>query len=232
MPDLRFIEAVQDATLIPAIYNTCDQWCQYCPATARCLAFRLSSARSFRPDALGDILEAMRASMAFLKECHEAEGKKPPDELLRLLNDPAAPVAAEMVDDPLERMGRRYAIMAAAYLASSGDVPREIPARPDGPTPYEVFLFYHLPIAAKIYRAIVSARAASRGGGADARYDADVSAKVALIGIDRSDEALQVLTVDDRDPRIPHMRGYLSHLRRAVEARFPEARTLVRPGLD
>jgi len=95
-----------------------------------------------------------------------------------------------------------------------------------------VFLFYHVLIAIKIYRAISSSLEAARTGSAQARWDSDVSAKVALVGIDRSDEALQVMTLDGGDPRIEHMRRHLSRLRREVQGRFPAARTLVRPGLD
>jgi hypothetical protein len=232
MPDVRLIEAAQDPTLVPGIYNTCDQWCDYCPATSRCLAFRLSPPHGDRRDIYEDIKNAMRASMVFLKDCHEAEGLTPPEELLRLLAAAATPAAAEPVEDPLERMARRYAFMAAAFLASGDEVPRELPKRSDGPTPYEVFLYYHVLLATKIYRAIVSGRAAARTGDAGARHDADASARVALIGIDRSHEALQVMALDDGDARIEHMRRHLRQLRREVEARFPAARRLVRPGLD
>ena len=51
-------------------------------------------------------------------------------------------------------------------------------------------------------------------------------------GIDWSDEALQVMALDDRDPRIEHLRLQLRRLRREIEARFPAARALVRPGFD
>ncbi len=40
------------------------------------------------------------------------------------------------------------------------------------------------------------------------------------------------MTLDDDDVRLPHMRTHLLRLRREIEARFPAARTLVRPGLD
>jgi hypothetical protein len=111
-------------------------------------------------------------------------------------------------------------------------VTNEIPRRPDGPTPFEVFLWHHVFIATKIYRAIMSAAEAARTGEAESRRDADLAAKVALLGADRSDEALQVMALDDRDPRIEHLRAQLRRLRRELEARFPAARTLVRPGFD
>jgi len=235
MADLRFLTLATDPNLIPGIYNGCDQWCHYCPATARCLAF------TCMPDSGdGNIYENIEArmfeSMQYLKACHEAEGLKPPEDLLRLLNGerPSASAKYVPIDDALERMGKHYAALATAFLATSDEPipPNPMPKRPHGPTPFDVFLYYHVPIAAKIYRAISSSLEAARTGSTQARWDSDVSAKVALVGIDRSDEALQVMTLDDTDPRIEHMRRHLSRLRREVAGRFPAARTLVRPGLD
>ena len=234
MPDLRFLELAGDPNLVPGIYNGCDQWCHYCPATERCLAFKC------RPDSGGgpiyeSIEEKMLESMRYLKDCHEAEGLQPPEDLVRLLNG-ERPAGAQYlpIDDPLERMGKHYAVMATAFLATLDEAipPSPLPKREHGPTPFDVFLFYHVLIAIKIYRAISSSLEAARSGSTQARWDADVSAKVALLGIDRSDDALQVMALDDGDVRIPHMRRHLSRLRREVEGRFPAARGVVRPGLD
>ncbi len=234
MSDPNFLALATDPNLVPGIYNGCDQWCHYCPATARCLAFKC------RPDAIGagspgNVEEQMLESMRYLKACHEAEGLQPPDDLVRLLNG-EHPSSARYtpVDDPLERAGKHYAVQATAFLATSmEEMPSgPLPRRDTGPTPFEVFLYYHVLIAIKIYRAISSAGEAARTGSARARWDADVSAKVALVGIDRSEEALHVMTLDDDDPRIESMRHGLGRLRREIERRFPAARALVRPGLD
>jgi hypothetical protein len=104
--------------------------------------------------------------------------------------------------------------------------------RPDGPTPFEMLLFYHFTIAVKSGRAVASRREADRTGGASAQRDAACSAKVALIAIDRSDEALQVLALDDADPQLELMRRLLRQLRRDLRRRFPDAHSLVRLGLD
>jgi hypothetical protein len=233
MPDLRFIALATDPNLISGVYNGCDQWCDYCPLTARCLAFHCRPRPDARGDIYHDIAESMYASMNYLKDCHEAEGLKLPEDLTRLLeDDPRKRLKYVPVDDPLERMGKHYVMLAAAFLMTRDDVQEEIPKRPDGPTPCEVFLWYHMLIATKIYRAIMSSSQAARTGSAHARWDADMTAKVALLGIDRSHEALQVMSLDDPDPRIEHMRRHLARLRRELEGRFPAARALVRPGFD
>jgi hypothetical protein len=67
-----------------------------------------------------------------------------------------------------------------------------------------------------------------------AKHDADGSAKVALIGIDRSIEAwgrLRAHLPDQADALIDTL-AHLDRLRREVEARFPDARAFKRPGFD
>jgi len=234
MADQRLLTLAMDPNLVPGIYNGCDQWCHYCRAADRCLAHKCRpdlESGSSAPDLETKVFESMR----YLKACHEAEGLQPPDDLLRLLNGelPQRPVC-DPIEHPLERMGKHYALLATAFLASSGTAlpPAPPPKREHGPTPFDVFLYYHVQIAIKIYRALSSAREAARTGGAQARWDADVSAKVALLDIDRSDEALQVMALDDPDPRLELMRQHLSRLRQELEVHFPLARGLVRPGLD
>ena len=88
MVDLSFVQLATDPNLIPGVYNGCDQWCDYCPVTARCLAFKCQPAQC-GCNTYDNIADAMRASMILLKNCHETEGLKPPEKLLQLLdNDP------------------------------------------------------------------------------------------------------------------------------------------------
>ena len=231
----RFLAVAKDPTIIPGVHHHCDEWCDYCPVTARCLAFKCQPAAG-GGDIYDNVAQMMRAAMTFLKDCHEAEGLEPPEELLRLLEDSDAPsrVTHAPLEDPLGRMARHYAMLAAALLATQarGTLTERFPKREHGPTPFEIFAFYHMLIGIKICRAIVSAAEAARNGGAAARADSDMSAKVALVAIDRSCEALQVMTLDDGDPRIEHLQRHLARLRRQVEGRFPAARAFVRPGLD
>jgi hypothetical protein len=234
MADLRFLTLARDPNLVPGIYNGCDRWCHYCPATARCLAFKCQPASGDQADIYGNIHAAMFESMRYLKACHDTEGLKPPDDLVRILGLENDRPAFVPVDDALERMGKRYAQLATVFLATSGETlpPNPLPKRPFGPTPFEIFLYDHVLIASKIYRAIASSLEAARTGAESARWDADVSAKVALICIARSRDALQVMALDDPDARLEHMRKHLARLQREIEGRFPAARTLVRPGLD
>jgi hypothetical protein len=77
----------------------------------------------------------------------------------------------------------------------------------------------------------VSRAAAVRGepsGDADARG----SAKTALIAVERSRAAIQDLQQEDDDVRLDEIGAHLRRVARELEARFPDARSFVRVGLD
>ena len=232
MPLPIFNEVCLDPTLIKGVYNTCDQWCMYCPVTARCLAYRCSpEIRSGRQDIYKSLADRLYEGMTFVKHQCEADGKPTPELDAMLADDPRARDSVPAVDDPLERAGARYARLSAAYLLSRRDYPFKMTWRSSGPTPFEVFAWFHMLIAAKIYRALSCAAAAARGN-ASRKEDALVSAKVALIGIDRSLDALAAMSVQDDDARLELLGGQLRRVKRELEERFPSARAVVRVGLD
>jgi hypothetical protein len=231
MQEPPIVQATLDPTLIPGIYESCDQWCMYCHATNRCLAYRSSpDIQSGKQDIHRPLAERLFEGMMFLKRLCDAEGRPTPEIDAILSDDPREQLVIE-VNDPLERMAGRYGQVSDAYLMSRPDFPFEMYARVSGPTPFEVFAWYHRLISAKIYRALLSAAHAARGE-AGRHREALMAAKVALIGMDRSLDALAAMTAEDDDPRHELMQAQLRRLRREVEARFPDARGVVRPGLD
>ena len=227
-----FNQVCLDPTLIKGIYNTCDQWCMYCPATARCLAYRCSpEIRSGKQNIFASLADRLYEGMTFVKRQSEVEGRETPELDAMLADDPRARTELPTINDPLERAGARCARLCGAYLASRKDYPLEMVWRPTGPTPIEVFAWFHMLIAVKVYRSLWCGAAAARGDESK-RADALVSAKVALIGIDRSLDALTAMAMDDDDARLDLLGGQLRRLRREVEGRFPEARSFMREGLD
>jgi hypothetical protein len=229
--DLRIVELASDPQLIPGIYNTCDQWCDYCPATERCLSFKVHRGRvTFEGRNLED---AMFGSMRRLCDCYEAEGLEPPEDMRRLLEGDTRGVEKQP-PDPIERMAGRYLAMVAGFMATCDHSRWQTTFAPHahGPTPFETFLYYHFTIAVKASRAIASEREADSTGRESARQDALCSAKVALIAIDRSSEALQVMALDDPDPGLGDLRRHLGGMRSELDRRFQGARAFVRRGLD
>lgn len=218
--------------LIPRIYDACDQWCMYCHVTRWCLAYRCGSdVRSSKGDLYRDLADRLYEGMTFLREISRADGRATPEIDALLSDDPRPRAQLVVIDDPLERMGRRYGRMSDAYLCSRQDFPFEMKLRPSGPTPFEVFARYHQLIPGKLYRALASAAQAVRRD--QSRHDdALISAKVALLGMDRSLDALAAMASGDDDSRLDRMHAHPRRLRREVEGRFPSARGFVRRGLD
>jgi hypothetical protein len=230
----RFAELATDPSLVNGIYNYCDQWCRYCPHTERCLAFKcLRDQEQRRP---GDIFEDLAASVnemiSFSRDVVQAEGANSPLAELAVLPTIGTTVDLPHIDDPLERRGREYALETARFLASvAPTLPSPKGAAGGMPAPIEVVIWYHALIAVKIYRALASA-AMSRQGKPGLADDAQGSAKVALIGIDRSRKALRQLQIKLHDARIERLIARLERLSAEVDRRFPDARAFVRPGLD
>lgn len=142
-------------------------------------------------------------------------------------------------------------LVAEAEMALPGTDP--VTAAADIADAAQVIDWFHMQIAVKIRRALNGLeREGERLGdpeddpfGPDdpelrkeladaAKHDADGSAKVALIGIDRSIEAwgrLRKHLPDQADALIDTLAS-LDRLRREVQARFPDARAFKRPGFD
>jgi hypothetical protein len=227
-----FLQVALDPTLVKGIYDACDQWCMYCPATRRCLAYRCDpDIESGKHDIHRLLADRLYEGLTFLKRLCDAERRPTPELDALLADDPRKRAELIEIDDPIERIGRRYGQLSDAYLRSRPDYPFEMQRRASGPTPFEVFAWFHLRLPAKVYRALSSAACAARGD-ATRREDALISAKVALIGMDRSLDALAAMAAEDEDPRLELLQAQLRRLRREVEGRFPTARSVVRPGLD
>src|SRR5713226_271141 len=124
----------------------------------------------------------------------------------------------------------------------------------------EVIRWYQFFVAAKIFRALTSGDQTAYEPGEDDIFgrfdnggpendddidydevlaradwmDANGSAKVALIAIDRSISAWRVVQISlpEKAGSIQPMLLELERLRRAAELRFPQARDFIRPGLD
>ena len=78
-----------DPTLIKGIYNTCDQWCMYCPATARCLAYRCSpELRSGQQNVYKELADRLYEGITFVKRLCEAKGAPTPELDQLLADDP------------------------------------------------------------------------------------------------------------------------------------------------
>ena len=224
------MQLARDPSLVPHVYDYCDQWCRYCRITDQCLVYRVERMRESQSTGVdGQIrIDSDDTALGFARAVASAT-RTPVARLDLLLTDPEKAPRKGAIGDPLELLGRRYAMQANAYLQSAGFDYWELPRAPEA-TPLTVLGWFHLIIASKIYRALVSLRRAKNDP--TLLDDANGSAKLVLVGIERSRQALEEIRKQDPDARTDALHEYLGLLAAQVEARFPAARTFVRAGLD
>ncbi len=98
----------------------------------------------------------------------------------------------------------------------------------------EIIRWYQYQIYVKLKRANESASEEESTDYGDFPKDSDGSAKVALIGIDRSISAWNILSpyFSEQKKQIIDLIEFLENIKNRVEIQFPCARDFVRPGFD
>ena len=128
-------------------------------------------------------------------------------------------------DDPLIRHAHGYSRTARHWLATDGK-PHDDPNDPRA-----VIAWFHMMIPIKVARAMHGIGLADLDD-PDEATDYDGSAKVALIGIERSRAAWQHIASNDPSSTTATAIAELTWLESAIERMFPRARQFVRPAFD
>jgi hypothetical protein len=233
-------ELANNPDLISGIYNYCDRWCERCPLTSRCLVYATEQEDDDAPESHDLLNEAFwrQLSSVFL------ETREMIVEWAREAGvDLSEPVAEDeirshrkrqLIDNhPLARCGKKYANAASDWFREF-DQTIEISDSECLEDAREVIQWYQYQIAVKTIRALSGRREEEDPEFADFPKDSDGSAKVALIGIDRSMAAwrLMQLSLPERAASIVTLILQLERLRYRLEKTFPQARSFVRPGFD
>ena len=243
-------ELASNPDLISGIYNYCDRWCERCPLTSRCLVYAtekedddsaethdLSNEAFWRK--LGTVFQETRDMIAewareagvdlnnVIEDCDPAQRKR----------------KRQQVDNhPLAQAGKKYANAASDWfrdldqtieVSDLGASQSDLAHAERFEDAREVIQWYQYQIAVKTMRAL-SARIDETADFTPDLKDSDGSAKVALIGIDRSIAAWRLvqLSLAERTTSIVPLILQLERLRQRIEMVFPEARDFVRPGFD
>jgi hypothetical protein len=244
-------ELASNPDLISGIYNYCDRWCERCPLTSRCLVYAtetdddsaqthdLTNEAFWRK--LSNVFQETRDMIA------EWAGEAGID--LNKADDEDGPAQRkrrrQQVDNhPLTRAGKKYANDASDWFRELDQTLEVSDLRPPEPAlesteqladAREVIQWYQYQIAVKTMRAL-SGRLDEQDAAdcIDFPRDSDGSAKVALIGIDRSIAAWRLvqLALPEREVSIVPLILQLERLRQRIEKTFPYAREFVRPGFD
>ncbi len=259
--DKEYIKKLaEDLKFIPGIYNYCDRWCERCAFTSRCMNYALSEDDFDNPQsqdisnkAFWDKLhEIFKVTLEMVKETAEEMGI----DLEAIDRDEIAKQTEQVHKTAKEQP---YCQVALSYIKKVDNwfdsnkkllkdkadelqtlAEAEIPGtRPNDEAVsiqdcLEVIHWYQHQIYVKLCRA---ASGIIRGELENLEYfpeDANGSAKVAIIGIERSIAAWGGLLnqFPDQEHYILDLLAHLKSLLRRVEAAFRDAQSFVRPGFD
>ena len=233
-------ELANNPDLISGIYNYCDRWCERCPLTSRCLVYATEQEDNDLPQSHDIRNEAFwRKLNAIFQETRELIVTWAQEAGINLNNettevdDSRHKRKRQLVDNhPLTRAGKKYANAASDWFREF-DQTMEVSDVEDA---REVIQWYQYQIAVKTMRALSGRKEEIEEGPEIAGFpkDSDGSAKVALIGIDRSIAAWRMMqmSLPDRNDSIVPMMLELERLRLRLEHGFPAARNFIRPGFD
>jgi hypothetical protein len=227
----RFVAVAKDPRLIPGVHHYCDEWCHYCPVAQRCLAFRcIAEYRKARGKRESDpTFTSMAEAIALTREISAVEGVSTED-LDALVGD--GPGADAMhTEDPLAGLALEYAFTVATVLKLTEAEVSYWGAPAATPTPREVVIWYHLRIYLKLVRALIGKERTARGE-IERSDDAAGCAKLTLVSVMRSREALRALVTPATQAGVESLLAQLDGLECGIDERFPEARAYVRVGLD
>ena len=245
---------------IDGIYNYCDRWCERCELTCRCRVFATEKRAAAEPGArdpkngrfwriLGEMLDR---AQQIIRKAAEEQGIDLDHQ------DPAAWQESKARKrrtgpHPLIDAGHAYAVQVDRWFASNRahfeEKELEFGRQADVELPgssqegeatqlldaLEVVRWYQYQIPVKLARAVASREQAGVAAD-DPCCDADGSAKVALIAMDRSLGSWGVLRkaflLSEPHDSALDLLLTLDRLRRFTQQSFPNARSFVRPGLD
>lgn len=259
----EFKSILDNPTLISGIYNYCDRWCERCHMTARCGVFLTTpdldpddfeNEDDFFKATFESVHDSFQLTMEMIRETAEKENIG----LTEIEDDESFTERreiekAEIKESPLSTISWEYMELSRAWLKNSGpslkeleenlqstalmDLPNRNPeqealALKDA---LEVIPYYMTQIHVKLVRAQSTPLEENEWFEEnDFPKDSDGSAKVALIGIDRSIAAWETFLphLPEQEDAILPILSKLEHLRSLVETSFPKARAFKRPGLD
>jgi hypothetical protein len=248
---------------IPGIYNYCDRWCERCAFTERCLVFAREKKyfgdkkeHDLKSDAFWKTMQHIFSdTKTLILKAAEEHG-------IDLNSVDQEELDREMKAlEKVERQARRHPLVvhctrysqwvnewfqqhASSFEQKGDDLISLEMMQIDGCDPEadaisindacDVIRWYQHQITVKFSRAISSDNERGLLDEEAMQIDCLGSAKVALLGIDRSLAAWTILrkAFPEHADEILDVLVDLNKLRHAGEIRFPDARAFIRPGLD
>ena len=254
-------ELATNPDFISGIYNYCDRWCERCAFSSHCFVYATESVdadldssdvRDLNNVKFWRKLEAIfKDANELIKQCAAEAGID-----LDAIDQSEAGADGETEDaarNEFSLLARNYAAMVDAWFenelvaAEQLDEDAQLQAKSAGieidvQDAFEIIRWYQFFIAAKVFRAFLGSDDELDGVYPDdagdeinpAQTDANGSAKVSLIAIERSLGAWRVIQscVPAKEKSIAPLMALLEGLRAGIEEALPLARDFIRPGFD
>jgi hypothetical protein len=254
----ELIKRAKDPKYISGIHNYCDRWCERCQFTSRCLNCTLVE------EQFGDLQEIDKFNEAFwqkfsemlqnifamVKEMAKEEGIDIDSIDTEKIYNNEETIKENFLTDIISHISKKYAKSVDDWLNSNEysfyekeDELNRIRLISSQNNPVkeavnitdaiEIIRWYQYQVHVKLVRACESASEEAIDYD-DFPKDSDGSAKVALIGIDRSIAAWKILLtyLPAHKTEIIYLIELLENIKNRVENRFPCARDFLRPGFD
>ncbi len=239
------LKLAQNHVYISGIYNYCDRWCERCPFTSRCMTYAMceentSDSEISNPDNeafLDEMQTTAQQTIEMIAELAE-ENEIDLDSLeVESVSHEFSRVSDKSDKHNLLQAAHGYLEITDVWFKS---VFKEILNATNTMTAdindtVEIISWYRYQIFVKLKRAMIyDDSACIEEEDSMLPNDSDGSAKVALIGIDRSIGAWEKLQehFKEKKDNILHILLHLDRLRCKVEQEFPNARSFKRPGFD
>jgi len=257
MSDFFLDDKFSEGDFYPGIYNYCDRWCERCRFNSRCLNYSFEMEMEENQDEAEVDDSILSVKMIFeeisemLEQFMEKEGIVIED-LPEIDEEAEKEVELKVEKNGICVLADKYNTLVHEWFADNNSAIEqfvvslrkkvEIGSADGDPVDdilslhdvIDIIIFYYSFIYIKLRRAVRDIY--------DEIFDKEfkeldknLSAKLALIGIDRSIDAWRIMSeiIEERaDLAVNQFADMLENLREKVETDFPDARDFVRPYFD
>ncbi|MFV0592325.1 MAG: hypothetical protein ACK5M7_13135 [Draconibacterium sp.] len=241
------LDLAKDENLVPGIYNYCDRWCERCTMTRHCMTYlheqEMKTGSHQIPDEENkNFWEQIRLAWEVTLEMIEDDAERLGVDLAEV-EDIELP---EHIETPLEVQAKEYGSRMHDYLEANqqfmAEKAEQLVMITDKASiikykdALEVIQWYYFFIGAKVHRAHLDLE--ERQKDTDDEYniysDNLGSAKIAIIAIERSMDALSVLYAgfSEKEDDILKFLVELSSIKKQLLKTFPGVMDFKRPGFD
>jgi hypothetical protein len=227
----QFLAIAKDPRIIPGVHHHCDEWCEYCSVTQRCLGFRCTEEfRKVHHRRPGEpTFKALEEAIAFTHEVAAVEGGTTLE--LDALLDAGSDRESLSTSDPVAALALDYAVFVSQCSIPDGSAERLRDSEPGGPTAKATILWHHVRIYLRVVRALVARQRGERGLSVTPD-DAEGSGKLVLVAIEQSRRAWHSLRTAEHGVEVDNAITLLNQIERRIDDRLPGARSFIRIGLD